>query len=449
MGDPDFEKQLEFERLEKQKQELGEWQGYSHTYTDPKDGTVYEWNMEKQAWFPKIDDNFIVAYQSNYNYEGSTESCDTKACDNSGSSTQQPQKGEKRKANTEQGWFEVDDAHNTNVYVSNLPMDMTDEEFIALMSKCGMIMMDPDNGQFKIKLYRNEDGSLKGDGRCCYIKVESVDLALNILDGYLYKDKSIHVERAKFQMKGTYDPSKKPRKKKGKEKEKLKKKIEKLFDWRPEKIRGMRSKYENVVIISNMFDPIEFERDPSLIMEYQRDMREECSKCGEVKKVVVYDRHPEGIVSVSFKEIEQADECINMMNGRWFAGRQLKAETWDGRTKYKIEESAEEMEKRLKQWDKFLEGEVAEPKPTTNETISSNVNKVDITSSPVPSNVNMAAKNITSTKKEESVYKGKVSKDEAETESSGESEPDLEDNLRLEMSDKNFNGKSFTAVQKK
>ena len=47
-------------------------QSGKHTYTDPTDGTVYEWNEEKRAWFPMVDDNFIAMYQANY---GFTEVC--------------------------------------------------------------------------------------------------------------------------------------------------------------------------------------------------------------------------------------------------------------------------------------------------------------------------------------------------------------------------------------
>lgn len=25
-----------------------------YTYTDPEDGTLYDWNHEKKAWFPKV-----------------------------------------------------------------------------------------------------------------------------------------------------------------------------------------------------------------------------------------------------------------------------------------------------------------------------------------------------------------------------------------------------------
>ena len=62
---------------------------------------------------------------------------------------------------------------------------------------------------------------------------------------------------------------------------------------------------------------------------------------------------------MTFAEPEMADECINLMNGRWFAARQLKAETWDGKTKYKVVETEEERQKRLKNWEKFLEQEEA------------------------------------------------------------------------------------------
>ena len=44
----DFERQLLLEKEEQYKKEQG------YTYTDPNDGTVYEWDQEKQAWFPKV-----------------------------------------------------------------------------------------------------------------------------------------------------------------------------------------------------------------------------------------------------------------------------------------------------------------------------------------------------------------------------------------------------------
>lgn len=53
-------------------------------------------------------------------------------------------------------------------------------------------------------------------------KVESVELALNILDGYDVRGHKIKVQRAKFEMRGEYNPALKPKKKKG-DKEKMQK----------------------------------------------------------------------------------------------------------------------------------------------------------------------------------------------------------------------------------
>lgn len=52
--DEDFEFQLRQQQLHSEtagQQSEGEQGGA--TYTDPSDGTVYEWDAEKRAWFPK------------------------------------------------------------------------------------------------------------------------------------------------------------------------------------------------------------------------------------------------------------------------------------------------------------------------------------------------------------------------------------------------------------
>lgn len=41
-------------------------------------------------------------------------------------------------------WFDMDEEKNRNVYVSGLPLDITLEEFVEMMSKCGIIMADDD-----------------------------------------------------------------------------------------------------------------------------------------------------------------------------------------------------------------------------------------------------------------------------------------------------------------
>lgn len=54
------------------------------------------------------------------------------------------------------------------------------------------------------------------------LQVESVQLALNLLDGCDVRGNKINVNRAEFQMRGEYNPALKPKRKK-KDKEKIKK----------------------------------------------------------------------------------------------------------------------------------------------------------------------------------------------------------------------------------
>ncbi|XP_041354933.1 HIV Tat-specific factor 1 homolog [Gigantopelta aegis] len=437
----DFEEQLRLEQEEKKKKQTGEG-----TYID-SDGTEFEWDAAKKAWFPKIDEDFIARYQMNYgttpaesstkttdqdedaeassskeyedywrdyyNYynhyeqagsanvgkqeqsgaktdksgpevdytsdayweyyqyyygEGNNEEGEEKTEEDDAVKEKEENKaeetkteetaGEKRKAID--GWFEHDTEKSQHVYVSGLPSDITDDEYSEMMAKCGLIMYDPFNRKPKLKLYKDSNGKPKGDGLCCYIKSESVDLALQILDGSYIRDRMISVEKAKFEMKGSYDPKRK-KKLNNRQKKKLKEKQEKLFAWLPEiPTEPTRKKHERTVILKHMFDSKEFDFNPAGIVELQDEVRTEALKFGEVNKVTIHDRNPDGVITLIFKNAEDADKCIAAFNGRWFAKRKISAETWDGKTKYHIEESEEERNKRLKQWETFLEkGEAA------------------------------------------------------------------------------------------
>lgn len=347
-----------------QKFASSEYKDGQHLYTDA-DGVVFFWDPEKKAWFPKIDDDFMAVYQTNYGFidNTSTASSSVESSNKTEANKITPVEIDaqnsllsigKRKASKPE-WFDEAPETCTKVYVSNLPEDeFTEEEFIELMSKCGMIMRDPQTKKMKVKLYAEPSGQLKGDGLCNYIRVESVQLALDMLDGYDVHGRKIKVERAKFQMRGEYNPKLKPRKKK-QDKEKLKKMQDKLLAWRPEKMRGERSKFERVVILKNLFTPETFENKVDSIIDYQNMVRDECAKCGTVKKVIIYSGEPEGICEIRMSDAEEADLVVQMMDRRLFGERTVSAETWDGHTKYKKNETDAECSKRLSKWDEFLE----------------------------------------------------------------------------------------------
>jgi len=151
----------------------------THTYTDPDDGSVYFWDKEKNAWFPKVDEDFMAKYQMSYGFtEAGIPQAEppelqkepTAAVHKTKEEKEQRRAEAKRKAQEPPSWFEVDEAHNTAIYVSGLPLDITVKELTELFAKCGLIARD-EKGRDKIKLYKDENGEPKGDALCTYIKV--------------------------------------------------------------------------------------------------------------------------------------------------------------------------------------------------------------------------------------------------------------------------------------
>ncbi|KAG7208479.1 hypothetical protein KM043_014705 [Ampulex compressa] len=145
----------------------------THTYTDPSDGSVYIWDKEKNAWFPKVDEDFMARYQMSYGFSDSS-AVESKPKEEPQPPEKPPDKEQKkveakRKAQEPPTWFEVDEAHNTAIYVSGLPLDITLEELTELFGKCGLIARD-EKGKDKIKLYKDSAGEPKGDALCTYIK---------------------------------------------------------------------------------------------------------------------------------------------------------------------------------------------------------------------------------------------------------------------------------------
>jgi HIV Tat-specific factor 1 len=72
----------------------------------------------------------------------------------------------------------------------------------------------------------------------------------------------------------------------------------------------------------------------------------------------VYQYHPEGVVSIKFRTDDAAQACLKLMNGRFFGGRQLTAEMWDGLTNYNVKkpkETAEEQAARLERFAAEIE----------------------------------------------------------------------------------------------
>ncbi|CAF0761903.1 unnamed protein product, partial [Didymodactylos carnosus] len=86
-----------------------------------------------------------------------------------------------------------------------------------------------------------------------------------------------------------------------------------------------------VCVLRNMVSPEDVDDD------LQQEITEECSKYGEVSRVVIYTEQQgeeddaEQIVKifVEFQYSKHAEKAAESLNGRWFGGRMIKAEVYD------------------------------------------------------------------------------------------------------------------------
>ncbi|CAM0870834.1 unnamed protein product [Alopecurus aequalis] len=77
------------------------------------------------------------------------------------------------------------------------------------------------------------------------------------------------------------------------------------------------------LLLKNMFDPA-VETDPDFDLDIRDDVREECSKYGQVTHIFV-DKNTAGFVYLRFDSITAAMGAQKALQGRWFAGKMITA----------------------------------------------------------------------------------------------------------------------------
>ncbi|KAE9337533.1 hypothetical protein PF008_g12485 [Phytophthora fragariae] len=241
---------------------------------------------------------------------------------------------------------------NTWVYVNGLPLDITVQEVHDHFAKCGVIQSDIVTGEPRIKVYQNkESGGLNGDCSVCYMKEASVELAVQLLDkSQIRPEWPIDVSPAQFKQKGQDFVKRKKPKIDTRAKIKMFEKA-KALSWNEGEVSepaGLR-----IVVIKHMFTPEEIE-DEEYEKELQDDIQDECSKIGEVSKITLFAKHVDGVVVIKFASSGSAARCVEVMNGRFFAGRKLECGFWDG-TNYTHRESKTEEKERTEQFQEWLE----------------------------------------------------------------------------------------------
>ncbi|CAD5206175.1 unnamed protein product [Bursaphelenchus okinawaensis] len=326
-------------------------------------GVKHTWNPTANSWIPDStpDEDFLAQYYLSYpvneevvNKEGEEEDKKVDKKQKQAEKAALKRERAEEEIRRSKGWVEQDEVQNTKVYVSNLPTEINEDQFIEFMQKCGVIMQDPRNKKPKVKLYRDEEGNLKGDGICCYVKSESVQLALDILDGWNWDGKIVKVEKAKFEMKGEFDPSKKKKRLTAEQKKRFLEGQKRLFEWEPEKDRAYRPPSDCTVVMKNLFSLEEMDTTPELMFDLKGEVRQTAETFGTVKNLVLYDTNPEGVITVTYDNVESADLMVKLLNRIIKRGRKIYVETWDGKTKYRLQETEEEKERRARAWEQFL-----------------------------------------------------------------------------------------------
>lgn len=248
---------------------------------------------------------------------------------------------ERKKLKRQAGVF-VKAQENPNVYVSGLPADVTLQELEPVFRRAGVLKLDVETGEAKIRIYMAPDGlGCKGDALVTYANAASVELAVKFLHEFELRPQCrICVQQADFQ-----EHERDPKLTKAQLKELASSR--KTDQERAKYIAAKNAQKEavswggdmddgtgrRVVILKHLFCPEEAEKEgPGFYAELAEEVREECARIGQVAKVTPLERHKLGIVCVKFKLSSEAEECIRVMDGRFFGGRTVEASFYDGRT---------------------------------------------------------------------------------------------------------------------
>jgi len=238
------------------------------------------------------------------------------------------------------------------IYITGLPTEnLSLQDVEKFFSRAGMMDLDPETLQPKIKLYQ-QNGKYKGDASICYARSESVELALQILDQAPWDEHHIlTVQRAEFEAKDDVTKRKLPI-------SQAKRKVAKLAllqaqdDGFGERLAGGR-KGLRIVVVRHMMDGIKEEK-------LEQTVQAQCDAFGPVEKITCISATQ--IVIIKFVEPSAAADAVKAWNGavNEHTKKIMEAIYWDGVTDYTTtladeEGKHKEEEERHENFGKWLQ----------------------------------------------------------------------------------------------
>lgn len=239
---------------------------------------------------------------------------------------------------------------NTGVYVTGLPVDTDEEEFADFMGRYGgIIKKDPESRKRMVKLYKDAAGTFKGEALVLFFRPESVQQAISLVSGMEFRPGYVlQVERTKRSKKTDEE----------REKKKLTKVVDKRikrYDQEKQELGWDEEEEKLHVIIKHVFTLEEAaEGGFDFFEELKQELEEELGKLGAVKSIKIFERNSEGVVAVKYEKAKGAQRCVERMDGRFFGGRTLRADFYDGFSNYEVKETDEDRERRVKEFGKWL-----------------------------------------------------------------------------------------------
>lgn len=301
------------------------------------DGTKYRLNIDTNEWEEVESDDESEDEMEKVNQEGNDEPSQQNCAASSTEYGTLERRKRKKKNRGGEGW---DRASNKWVYITGLPSDATAEELEAHFKQVGILAIDPETQRPRIKMYRDPSGAPKGDASVAFVRPESVELAVEILnEGMLRPGWPLNITKAVFHQKASTageksktEPVKKRRLNEAKAKV-ARAAAKQALSWSEADDSGLGGKALRIVVVKNMFEPSDCE-SAEFIEDLRKDLEIECTALGPLEKMTIFERHPEGVIVIKFGTAFAAEQCVKLMNGRFFAGRKLQSFYWDGSTDY-------------------------------------------------------------------------------------------------------------------
>lgn len=222
---------------------------------------------------------------------------------------------------------------NSAVYITGLPKDVTKKEIHEVFKKAGIIKIDAETTEPKIKIYRDEQNNVKGDALVTYVYKQSVDIAIKYFDNFYFRqDCVIHVEKAQFNnKKRTVEMSKEEIMIKKKRIMAAKYEQMRLQKWGEDTLTRNKKK---VIIFRNVFsfdEARKYDEGDPFYDFIKKIIETAISKYTSKVKVFPIPKHPNGIVCVKCKGEEEAEMLITCFNDMILNDNKIEVYAYDGK----------------------------------------------------------------------------------------------------------------------